>query len=84
MSRAAWLALLMLWPATVEACATCIASPYGDRTYSWPYLMLILLPFVVAAVIAGVLAHVNGITAGTLWRRLAQRFHPVVRHKETT
>jgi hypothetical protein len=42
------------------ACATCIASPFGDRTYNWPYLMLILLPFVVAAVIGGVLAHMNG------------------------
>ncbi|MBM3217550.1 MAG: hypothetical protein FJZ38_02520 [Candidatus Rokubacteria bacterium] len=47
--------------AATLACATCIASPFGDRTYNWPYLMLILLPFVVAAVIGGVLAHVNGV-----------------------
>ena len=47
------------------ACATCIASPFGDRTYNWPYLLLILLPFVVAAVIGGVLAHMNGITLRT-------------------
>ncbi len=49
-------AVLVLLPATAEACATCIGSPFGDRTYNWPYIGLILLPFMVAAVIGGVLA----------------------------
>ena len=51
---------MLLLPAVAEACATCIASPFGDRTYNWPYLGLILLPFAVAAVIGGVLARVSG------------------------
>ena len=84
MRRAPWLALLVLWPATVEACATCIASPYGDRTYSWPYLALILLPFAVVAVIGGVLARVNGVSVAMLRRRLARRVHPAARQEETT
>ena len=43
-TRAAW------------ACATCVASAYGDRTFNWAFLGLILMPFVVGFGIAGVLA----------------------------
>jgi len=38
-----------------EACATCIASPFGDRTYNWAYLGLIATPFVLGGAIAVVL-----------------------------
>jgi len=68
--------------AAVLACATCIASPYGDRTYSWPYLLLIVLPFVVTAVIGIVLARVNGVSATALLRRLAHAVHPAARTQE--
>src|SRR5262249_23067561 len=36
---------LILTPRSALACATCIASPFGDQSYTWPYLGLILLPF---------------------------------------
>jgi hypothetical protein len=72
-----------LLPAAAEACATCIASPFGDRTYNWPYLLLILLPFAMAAVIGGILARVNGVSAGTVRRFLARLVHPAARQEET-
>ena len=68
----------------VIACATCIASPFGDRTYNWPYIFLILLPFVVAAVVGGVLAYASGFSLSTLRDRVARRFHPAARQEETT
>ena len=48
-------AFLLSWltPATAWACATCVASAYGDRTFNWAFLGLILMPFVVASGIAG-------------------------------
>jgi hypothetical protein len=49
--------ILMPWP--TSACATCIASPFGDQTYSWPYLGLILLPFGLMAAIVGILGYLN-------------------------
>ena len=73
-----------LVPAVADACATCIASPFGDRTYNWPYLGLILLPFVVAAVVGGVLARASGVTLATLRRRIGRLFHPAERQEETT
>ena len=93
--RAVFVFTMLLVPAAVEACATCISSPYGDRSYSWPYLMLILLPFGVALVITGVLARVNGITLGTLVARAGRALHgrrrrarraelSAVRQRETT
>jgi hypothetical protein len=75
---------LALLPSAADACATCVSSAYGDRTYSWPYLLLILLPFAVAAVIGGILARVNGVGTATVRRWLARLVHPMVRHKETT
>ncbi len=45
------------WPARVWACATCAASAYGDRTFSWAFLGLMAAPFVVAGVIGGVIFH---------------------------
>jgi hypothetical protein len=54
MKAAALVALaLILTPRSALACATCIASPFGDQTYTWPYLGLILLPFgLILAIVA--------------------------------
>lgn len=48
--------VLLLAPARAFACATCVASAYGDRTFNWAFLGLILMPFVVALGISAVLA----------------------------
>jgi hypothetical protein len=82
--RAVLVVALMLVPAAAEACATCIGSPFGDRTYNWPYLALILMPFVMATVIAGVLVRVSGVSVLALVRRLVRPAHPPVRQEETT
>ena len=52
------LALLVvcLVPGSAWACATCVASAYGDRTFNWAFLGLILMPFVVGLGIVAVLA----------------------------
>ncbi len=55
MARAALIVLLLL-PRPAWACATCVASAYGDRTFNWAFLGLILMPFVVGLGIAAVLA----------------------------
>jgi hypothetical protein len=47
---------VLLWPRAAAACATCLSTPYGDRTYNWAFLGLLLMPFVVASAIGGVLA----------------------------
>ena len=46
---------------TVLACASCVASAFGDRTFNWPYLSLIIMPFIVAVAISGVLAYYAGV-----------------------
>ena len=48
------LLVLLLAPRAASACATCVASAYGDRTFNWAFLGLLLMPFVVALGIAGV------------------------------
>ncbi len=50
---------LILAPRPALACATCIASPFGDQTYTWPYLGLILLPFGLIAAIVGILGYLS-------------------------
>jgi hypothetical protein len=75
---------MTLAPAMAEACATCIGSPFGDRTYNWPYLGLILLPFALAAVIGGVFIRVSGVSLSTVRRRFVKLFHPAARQEETT
>ena len=77
------LALVSLLPAMVEACASCISSAYGDRTYNWPYLVLILVPFAVAVVIGVVLVRVTGVGVSDFRRWFRQIFHPDVRQEET-
>jgi hypothetical protein len=47
---------LALLPGRAAACAVCLGSAFGDRSYSWPYLGLIMMPFVVAGAVIGVLA----------------------------
>ena len=84
MIRAVAAITTVLLPAAAEACATCIASPFGDRTYNWPYLVLILVPFAAAAVIGGVMIRVSGVRVGTLFRRFVRLFHPAARQEETT
>jgi hypothetical protein len=47
----------LLLPSAASACTWCVSSAFGDRTFNWPYLSLIVAPFVVAATIAGVLTY---------------------------
>jgi hypothetical protein len=86
--RAALGLALLLLPAAAEACASCISSPFGDRTYNWPYLVLILLPFALLAVIGGVMMRVTGASFSDLRPWLARIFHPAdhpeARQEETT
>jgi hypothetical protein len=71
----------------VLACATCISSAFGDRTFNWAYVGLMLLPFVIVAVIGGVIAWSAGYRPRAVVRRLAARLgakdHPDI-IKETT
>jgi hypothetical protein len=48
--------LLLLAPRVASACATCVSSAYGDRTFNWAFLGLLLMPFVVALGITGSIA----------------------------
>ena len=50
---------LILTPSAALACATCISSPFGDQTYTWPYLGLILLPFGLLVAIGGILGYLR-------------------------
>ena len=54
-ARLAFLVVLLA-PRVAAACATCVSSAYGDRTFNWAFFGLILMPFVVGAGIAGVFA----------------------------
>ena len=54
--KAWWLGVgVVLGPSPVWACATCVASAYGDRTFNWAFLGLILMPFLVGLGITAVL-----------------------------
>ena len=80
-ARLAGLALI-LTPRSALACATCIASPFGDQTYTWPYLGLILLPFGLIAAIAGILGYLS-LQARLGYRPRAVKDDPQI-IKETT
>ena len=85
MSR--WLVTLALAlvPAAAEACATCIASAYGDRTFNWAFLSLLLVPFVVGAGIGTVLlVSYRRNTTDTSARSLRSDTTPQLLPKETT
>jgi hypothetical protein len=63
MSRAALAALLgaaVITPRAAFACATCVSSGFGDRSYTMAYLGLLLMPFVVAVAIVVTLAWYAG------------------------
>lgn len=44
------------------ACASCVSSGVGDRTFNWAFVGLMAAPFVVAGVVGGVILH-------AYWRR---------------
>jgi hypothetical protein len=46
---------LALLPDVALACASCLGSAWGDRTYNWAFLGLLLMPFVVAGGLGGVI-----------------------------
>lgn len=46
-----------LVPGVALACATCIDSAYGSRTFNWAFVGLMLTPFVVG----------GGLVAGIAW-----------------
>lgn len=55
-------ALAAMTPEAAVACATCVSSAFGDRTYNWAYLGLILMPFTVTAVVGLIVAYRMGWT----------------------
>ncbi len=58
MKRAALVALVLtLSPAVALACPGCLSSAYGDRTFNWAFLGLLIMPFVLAAAVGGILAY---------------------------
>jgi hypothetical protein len=63
-------ALWLLAPRLAAACAACLSSPYGYRTYNWGYVGLLAMPFAVALVIGGVLAWSAGWLSRARLRRL--------------
>jgi hypothetical protein len=46
----------LVGPRSAAACTWCMSSAFGDRSFTWPYLILLLAPFVVGTAIALVLA----------------------------
>ena len=82
---------LGLVPERALACAVCVGSPFGDRSYSWAYFGLIVMPFVVVSAVIGVLAwqfgwrprHVVS-RVGSLLRRAAPADPSPRTHTETT
>ena len=57
-------------PRMVAACSTCISSGFGDRSFTWAYVGLILMPFAVGVPIVVTLAWY----AGWRPRQLVDRF----------
>jgi len=49
------------------ACAACVSSAYGYRSFNWAYLLLIVTPFVVGVAVVAVLAWNAGYRVR--WRR---------------
>jgi hypothetical protein len=48
-------AALVSIPDVAAACATCIGSAYGDRSYNVAYIGLILTPFAVALTVGAII-----------------------------
>jgi hypothetical protein len=73
-ARRAGLAVLVvgaLTPELAAACATCVSSSHGDRTYNWAYGGLLIAPILVALVVGAVLAWSAGYRLR--WRRSTSR-----------
>ena len=81
MRRVALALAMLVVPAAAEACASCISSPFGDQSYNWPYLVLILVPFAAAAVIGGVMMRVTGARFSDLRPWLTRVLHPAVQEE---
>ena len=45
-----------LAPRVALACAACLSSAYGDRSFNWAYGAMMVAPFLLTVVIGGVLA----------------------------
>jgi hypothetical protein len=77
-----------LAPQIAAACATCVSSAYGDRTFNWAYGGLLIAPFLVAVVVGGVLSWNAGYRLR--WRRCTPSPPPsaspgsIPAHEETT
>jgi hypothetical protein len=77
-------------PDRAAACAVCLGNAFGDRSYTWPYLGLILMPFIVAGAILGALAWQFGwrprdvARISALLRRAASADPSPRTHTETT
>ena len=56
---------LALVPTMVEACAVCLDSAYGDRSFNRAFALFMLMPFAVAAALAGILAWWLGVRNGS-------------------
>ena len=81
------LALGALLPRTASACPSCISSAYGDRTFNWAYIGLLVMPFLVGIVIGGILAWNAGYRFDLARLRRVVRRTPFARlhpFKETT
>lgn len=74
-ARGVGILLLVLVPSVAHACAACLWSAYGDRTFNWAFLGLIIMPFAVGGTIGGILFLAHR-------RRRRRGFTPVL--KETT
>lgn len=75
-------ALVALSPRLAGACAACVSSAYGDRTYNWAYFGLLMMPFAIALVIGGIVAWSLGyLDRGRLRRTFSLRNDTL---KETT
>lgn len=75
-TRAALLVILL--PDIAAACATCVSSAFGDRTYNWAYLGLVLMPFALTAVVGAIIAVRMG------WRPFGQMSFLARKSRETT
>lgn len=57
---------LTLAPRSAAACAACLDSAFGDRSFNWAFVFFMLAPFAVAAGLAGALAWLSFGTTGRI------------------
>ena len=72
--------LIVLLPELAAACPTCVSSAFGDRSFNWAYLGLIVMPFALTAVVGVIVAVRMG------WRPLGRMsfFFSGRKSRETT